>query len=287
LPVVATSVPLVDGTAAIGASGKWADGAHVHPTNALLATKVEVALKAPLASPALIGTPTAPEAAAGTDTDQIATCSFVQNLISYIDSLTYKGVIDCSPNPNYPAADAGDVYIVSAAGKIGGASGKTVSIGDTLLCNHDGSASGDEATVGTYWNAIASNVSFGVWMASTITPTWSEGTPDLASPIVARHVRNGNVVTFAMTFNISDGHDAVLDSISLPVAATQIAGHQVPLTAFKMYTDGTGDSTLSDPQAYIDYNEATPLIKFRAVGGGYPADCSAVLNISGSYGDLS
>ena len=63
----------------------------------------------------------------------------------------------------------------------------------------------------------------------------------------------------------------------------QIAGHQVPLSAFKMYTDGGGDSELSDPQAYIDYNEATPLIKFRAVGGGYPADCTAVLNIAGSY----
>jgi hypothetical protein len=46
---------------------------------------------------------------------------------------------------------------------------------------------------------------------------------------------------------------------------------------------GGGDSDKSDPQAYIDYNEATPLIKFRAVGGGYPADCTAVLNIAGSY----
>ena len=33
IPVVATTPPLMDGTAAIGASGKWADGAHVHPTD--------------------------------------------------------------------------------------------------------------------------------------------------------------------------------------------------------------------------------------------------------------
>jgi hypothetical protein len=33
IPVVAVAVPLIDGTAAIGASGKWADGAHVHPTD--------------------------------------------------------------------------------------------------------------------------------------------------------------------------------------------------------------------------------------------------------------
>jgi hypothetical protein len=74
----------------------------------------------------------------------------------------------------------------------------------------------------------------------------------------------------------------VLDSISLPVAATQIAGHQVPLSSFKLYSDGV-DDVASDPYAYVDYNEATPLIKFRAIGGGYPLGCSAVLNISGSY----
>ena len=33
IPVVSTTLPLVDGTAAIGVSGKWADGAHVHPTD--------------------------------------------------------------------------------------------------------------------------------------------------------------------------------------------------------------------------------------------------------------
>jgi hypothetical protein len=33
LPVVTTTTPAMDGTAAIGASGKWADGAHVHPTD--------------------------------------------------------------------------------------------------------------------------------------------------------------------------------------------------------------------------------------------------------------
>jgi hypothetical protein len=33
IPVVAITVPNMDGTAAIGASGKWADGAHVHPSD--------------------------------------------------------------------------------------------------------------------------------------------------------------------------------------------------------------------------------------------------------------
>ena len=33
LPVVTTSTPLMDGAAVVGSSGKWADGAHVHPTD--------------------------------------------------------------------------------------------------------------------------------------------------------------------------------------------------------------------------------------------------------------
>ena len=45
-------------------------------SNAALAA---LALKAPLASPALTGTPTAPTAAAGTSTTQIVTCAFLQS----------------------------------------------------------------------------------------------------------------------------------------------------------------------------------------------------------------
>jgi len=84
-----------------------------------------------------------------------------------------------------------------------------------------------------------------------------------------------------MTFNISDGHDAVLDSISLPVAAAQIANLQVQLSSFKLYSDGV-DDVMSDPFAYVDFNAATPLIKFHN-GGSFPDGCTAILNIAGSY----
>ena len=67
------------------------------------------------------------------------------------DVMIFKGVIDCSANPNYPAADAGAVYKVSVAGKIGGASGITVEVGDTLYCITDGTAAGTQAAVGANW----------------------------------------------------------------------------------------------------------------------------------------
>lgn len=83
---------------------------------------------------------------------------YVDGIIAAANALVYKGVIDCSGNPNYPAADAGYIYIVSVAGKIGGASGISVDVGDLLLCNADSTASGDQATVGTKWNIIEKNL---------------------------------------------------------------------------------------------------------------------------------
>lgn len=83
---------------------------------------------------------------------------YADNLLGSANALVYKGVIDCSTNPNYPAADAGWMYIVSVAGKIGSASGVDVEVGDMLICNTDGSPSGNQTTVGANWNVIQKNI---------------------------------------------------------------------------------------------------------------------------------
>ena len=62
--------------------------------------------------------------------------------------MIFKGVIDASTNPNYPAADKGRTWKISAPGKIGGASGVVVEAGDTIICTTDGSVTGNQATVG-------------------------------------------------------------------------------------------------------------------------------------------
>lgn len=63
-----SSTPVMDGTAAVGTSLKFARADHVHPADTS---------KANLASPALTGTPTAPTAAVDTNTTQIATTAYV------------------------------------------------------------------------------------------------------------------------------------------------------------------------------------------------------------------
>lgn len=89
---------------------------------------------------------------------QKAVKAYADNLIGANDAMVFKGVINASTNPNYPAASAGWTYKVSVAGKIGGAAGVNVEAGDVLLCTLDGSAAGTQATVGANWDIIQVNV---------------------------------------------------------------------------------------------------------------------------------
>ncbi|WP_316188331.1 MULTISPECIES: hypothetical protein [unclassified Bradyrhizobium] len=89
---------------------------------------------------------------------QKAVKAYADALIAANDAMVFKGVVDCSANPNYPAADRGWTYKVSVAGKIGGGSGINVEIGDMLICITDGTASGNQATVGAAWSIVQANV---------------------------------------------------------------------------------------------------------------------------------
>lgn len=81
---------------------------------------------------------------------------------AYVDTnvtglLDFKGSTDASANPNYPAALKGDSYVISVAGKIGGASGKSVDVGDIYVASAD-NAGGTEAAVGTSWFVLEHNL---------------------------------------------------------------------------------------------------------------------------------
>jgi hypothetical protein len=63
-----SATPLIDGTAAVGTSLRYARGDHVHPTDTS---------RAPLASPALTGAPTAPTQTAADNSTKLATTAYV------------------------------------------------------------------------------------------------------------------------------------------------------------------------------------------------------------------
>jgi hypothetical protein len=74
--LASSSLPIMDGTAAIGIGATWARNDHVHPSDTT---------RAPLASPTFTGVPAAPTAPNGTNTTQLATTAFV--LATRIDQL--------------------------------------------------------------------------------------------------------------------------------------------------------------------------------------------------------
>lgn len=89
---------------------------------------------------------------------QKAVKTYVDQIIAAQDAMVFKGVIDCSANPNYPAADRGHTYRVSVAGKIGGASGTNVEAGDIVICLTDATSAGTQAGVGSSWTISQANI---------------------------------------------------------------------------------------------------------------------------------
>ena len=81
----------------------------------------------------------------------LAVKTYADNLLGANDAMVFKGVVDASANPNYPAANAGETYKISIAGLIGGASGVAVQVGDMIICSVDGSASNTQALIGANW----------------------------------------------------------------------------------------------------------------------------------------
>lgn len=112
--------------------------------------------KAPLASPALTGTPTAPTAATGTNTTQIATTAFVNAEIDLkmgeSDAMIYKGPIEGGSAQGYgaltPAANKGWTYKVKTAGKLDGVE---VFVGDLLVCGVDDTPAATANNYATVW----------------------------------------------------------------------------------------------------------------------------------------
>ncbi len=89
---------------------------------------------------------------------QKAVKTYADALIAANDAMVFKGVIDASANPNYPASNRGDTHRISVAGKIGGGSGPNVEVGDLLMALTDGTAAGTHATVGAQWNISQTNL---------------------------------------------------------------------------------------------------------------------------------
>lgn len=111
--------------------------------------------KAPLESPELTGTPTAPTAPAGTNSKQIATTEFVMNAFQANDSMLFKGTIGASGSgatvTSLPAThNSGWTYKVISAGMY---AGQKCEVGDLIICVTDRATASDDD-----WTVIQANV---------------------------------------------------------------------------------------------------------------------------------
>ena len=125
---------------------------------------------------------------------------------AYVDQLNASGMhivgsIDASTNPDYPAASSGAAYKVSTGGLIGGASGEAVSPGDVILAVAS-SAGGDQATVGTDWLVLQSNI-------------------ETATELVAGYVRLATAAEVASPSGVTDAVPTLDQASSLVTAAIQ------------------------------------------------------------------
>lgn len=83
--------------------------------------------------------------------------AYADSVVGTADAMVFKGSIDASANPNFPSAVIGDTYKISVAGKIGGASGTNVEVGDTVIASAD-NAGGTLAAVGSSWIVLQTNL---------------------------------------------------------------------------------------------------------------------------------
>lgn len=156
-----TDNPHATTAAQVGADPAGTATAVVAVHTAAANPHTQYALESALGTAAPLNVSTDGTLTANSDTlipTQKAVKTYADQLIAAADVMVFKGVINASANPNYPAADAGWTYRISAAGKIGGASGINVEAGDLLLCLTDGTASGNQATVGANWNISQANI---------------------------------------------------------------------------------------------------------------------------------
>lgn len=128
-----------------------------------------LALKAPLASPGLTGTPTAPTASGGTDTTQIATTAFVNAAIetfrTAVKTFTNKTLVDpvingCINEQIYAITDAAAFEIDPSNGSI-----QTITLGASRTPKATNFANGESLTLmvndGTNYTLTWTDATFG------------------------------------------------------------------------------------------------------------------------------
>ena len=212
-------------------------------------------LKAPLASPALTGTPTAPTAASGTNTTQIATTAFVQSAVSGLGgggaSVTTSDAAPSSPS-------AGDLWYNTDAGGL-------------FLYYTDTDSSQWVEVVGKTGPAGATGAAGTAAISRYANVAGFPASPTAADLAYANDTNTVYVYNGSQWNRISSGSD------ESPRVTTE------PSTSHDLNSDGTTSTVTmvaEDPEGFdIEYG-----IKYNTSGGALPAQLASATTINQSTG---
>ena len=255
-----------DGSANATITATVADDSHNHVISNVDGLQTALDAKAPLASPALTGTPTAPTAAAGTNTTQIATTAFVSTAVA--------NVIDSAPGAldtlNELAAALGDdanfsttvtnsiaTKLPLSGGEMTGnitfsgsqtVDGRDLSVDGSKL---DGIATGAEVNVQSDWNATSGDA---LILNKPTIPTNNNQLTNGAGYITGYTVTQSDVTSHQAALSITESQisdlGSYLTSSDLSLYATQ--------SYVGLSTAGLASETYVDSATFSgDYNDLT------------------------------
>lgn len=220
---------------------------------------------APINSPALTGSPTAPTPSSSSGNTAIATKGYVDSAFAANDAMIFKGTISgssTSPGAYTPAAERGHTYKVLVAGYINGVK---VEVGDVFICTADSTAAATSSTYSTVqnnWVVVQTNLD-GVVIGPTSAVNGQvavfDGTTGklikdsgltLGVSVPATAVFTDTTYTFDGTYNASTNKAATVSSITSRIEAldgsiTGTPSASQTLTAFSQ-TNGIVSATFGN-----------------------------------------
>lgn len=194
--------------------------------------------------------------------------------------------IDCSSNPNYPSSDKGDSYKVTVAGKIGGASGPAVEVGDMIICTAN-NAGGTHASVGVNFFIVQTNLDQAtestVGFAKIATNAQTDAGGDDTTIITPKKMKRGLDAKTEATLNLTQAYAFLgLTASNKQKEFNEAIANEstiettiIPLTA---YDEDIEASTDYSGLSYIPYK--MKILDVRAVSEIAPTGADIKISIS-------
>ena len=211
-----TAAPLMDGTATVGVSTLGARQDHIHPTDTS---------RAPLASPGFTGTPTAPTAAAGTNTTQIATTAFVQVMKIEVAKMLY-------PVGSYYANDSNSTNPATLFGF-----GTWVRVEGMALMGCDGTGAGTFGTPGNQGGSLThEHIAWGTALTAAHMPPHSHMLPEggSSSSVYGIATDQPSVKTEDFTGNTTSTNRSLTSSVGSGASHTHTIGYASSLPPYRV-----------------------------------------------------